>query len=125
MGGARAARDTHHLAARQDGYREPAYRVQLHVPARSTHPTDQATKMNRVAGKAALVTGGGAGIGAATGELICAQGGMALLIDANADALAATMQAIAERVPGAQAATFAADVANPKQAERAVAHALD
>jgi len=57
--------------------------------------------MNRVEGKAALITGGGAGIGAATGELICAEGGMALLVDADARALAGTMQAIAERVPRA------------------------
>jgi len=45
--------------------------------------------MNRVAGKVALITGGGAGIGAATGELVCAEGGMAVLVDADADALAA------------------------------------
>jgi NAD(P)-dependent dehydrogenase (short-subunit alcohol dehydrogenase family) len=36
--------------------------------------------MNRVEGKAALITGGGAGIGAATGELVCAEGGMAVLV---------------------------------------------
>jgi 2-hydroxycyclohexanecarboxyl-CoA dehydrogenase len=55
--------------------------------------------MNRVEGKAALITGGGAGIGAATGELVCAEGGMAVLVDANAHALAVTMKAIAQRVP--------------------------
>ena len=66
--------------------------------------------MNRVEGKVALITGGGAGIGAATGELICAEGGMVMLVDANADALASTMRTIAEQVPGAHVATFAADV---------------
>jgi len=81
--------------------------------------------MKRVEGKAALITGGGAGIGAATAELICAEGGMAVLVDANADALAGTMKAIAERVPGARVASFAADVADPKEAVRAVEHALD
>jgi meso-butanediol dehydrogenase/(S,S)-butanediol dehydrogenase/diacetyl reductase len=80
--------------------------------------------MNRVAGKAALITGGGAGIGAATGELICAEGGMAMLVDANADALARTAQAITERVPGSRIATFTADVADPKEAARAVEQAL-
>src|SRR5215471_10088122 len=80
--------------------------------------------MNRVEGKAALITGGGAGIGAATGELVCAEGGMALLVDANADALAVTMQAIAQRVPGARVSTFAADVADARAAARAVEHAL-
>ena len=80
--------------------------------------------MNRVEGKAALITGGGAGIGAATGELICAEGGMALLVDANAEALAGTMKAIAQRVPGARLATFAADVADAGAAVRACEHAL-
>jgi 2-hydroxycyclohexanecarboxyl-CoA dehydrogenase len=81
--------------------------------------------MNRVAGKVALITGGGAGIGAATGELICAEGGMAVLVDANADALAGTMKAIAKRVPGVRVSSFAADVADPKEAVRAAEHALE
>ena len=80
--------------------------------------------MNRVEGKAALITGGGAGIGAATGELICAEGGMALLVDADARALAGTMQAIAERIPRARILTFAADIADANAAARAVEHAL-
>src|SRR5262249_38493114 len=94
-------------------------------PRRSVpfRPSDGAP-MHRVAGKVALITGGGAGIGAATGELVCAEGGMAVLVDANADALAVTMQAIAERVPGARVAIFAADVADPNDAARAVEHAL-
>jgi 2-hydroxycyclohexanecarboxyl-CoA dehydrogenase len=80
--------------------------------------------MHRVAGKAALITGGGAGIGAATGELICAEGGMALLVDANAQALAGTMKAIAQRLPDARVLTFVADVADAGEAARAVEHAL-
>jgi meso-butanediol dehydrogenase/(S,S)-butanediol dehydrogenase/diacetyl reductase len=79
--------------------------------------------MNRVEGKVALITGGGAGIGAATGELICAEGGMAVLVDANADALANTVKAIAQ-VPGARVSSFAADVADVADAARAVEHAL-
>jgi 2-hydroxycyclohexanecarboxyl-CoA dehydrogenase len=80
--------------------------------------------MHRVEGKAALITGGGAGIGAATGELICAEGGMALLVDANAQALAGTMKAIAQRLPDARVLTFVADVADAGEAARAVEHAL-
>jgi meso-butanediol dehydrogenase/(S,S)-butanediol dehydrogenase/diacetyl reductase len=80
--------------------------------------------MNRVEGKAALITGGGSGIGAATGELVCAEGGMVVLVDANADALARTMKTIAEQVPGAQVSTFVADVADAGEAVRAVDHVL-
>jgi 2-hydroxycyclohexanecarboxyl-CoA dehydrogenase len=80
--------------------------------------------MKRVEGEAALITGGGAGIGAATGELICAEGAMALLVDADAQALAGTMKTIAQRVPGARVSTFAADVADAGEAARAVEHAL-
>jgi meso-butanediol dehydrogenase/(S,S)-butanediol dehydrogenase/diacetyl reductase len=73
----------------------------------------------------ALITGGGSGIGAATGELVCAEGGMAVLVDANADALASTAKAIAEQVAGAQVATFVADVADAGEAARAVERTLD
>jgi len=80
--------------------------------------------MHRVADKAALITGSGAGIGAATGEFICAEGGMALLVDANAAALAGTAKVIAAKLPGARVSTFVADVADPAAAVQAVAHAL-
>jgi 2-hydroxycyclohexanecarboxyl-CoA dehydrogenase len=80
--------------------------------------------MNRVAGKVALITGGGAGIGAATGEFVCAEGGMAVLVDADADALARTVKAISQRVAGARVSSFAADVADAKEAVRAAEHAL-
>ena len=81
--------------------------------------------MNRVEGKVALITGGGSGIGAATGELVCAEGGAVMLVDANADALASTMKAIADEVPGARVSTFVADVADAGEAARAVERTLD
>jgi meso-butanediol dehydrogenase/(S,S)-butanediol dehydrogenase/diacetyl reductase len=81
--------------------------------------------MDRVRGKVALITGGGSGIGAATGELVCAEGGMAMLVDANADALADTVRQIAQQVPGARVASFVADVADAGEATRAVSRALD
>jgi 2-hydroxycyclohexanecarboxyl-CoA dehydrogenase len=80
--------------------------------------------MHRVAGKVALITGGGSGIGAATGELVCAEGGMAMLVDANADALAHTTRAIVDQVPGARVTAFVADVADADEAARAVARTL-
>ena len=80
--------------------------------------------MKRVAGKVALITGGGSGIGAATAETICAEGGMAMLVDANPGGLAATAKAIAERVPGARLTTFEADVSDATEAVRAVERAI-
>jgi 2-hydroxycyclohexanecarboxyl-CoA dehydrogenase len=81
--------------------------------------------MHRVKGKVALITGGGAGIGAATGALVCAEGGMAMLVDADPDALASATKAIVDQIPGARVMTFAADVADAGEAARAVARALD
>jgi len=72
-----------------------------------------------------LITGGGSGIGAATGELICAEGGNAMLIDANAESLANTTKAIVDQMPGARVATFVADVAQASEAMRAVERALE
>src|SRR5262245_13935236 len=80
--------------------------------------------MNRVKDKAVLITGGGAGIGAATGQLVCAEGGAAMLVDANADALASTRKAIVDRTPGAQVATLVADVTEADGADHAVKQAL-
>jgi 2-hydroxycyclohexanecarboxyl-CoA dehydrogenase len=72
-----------------------------------------------------LITGGGSGIGAATGELVCAEGGKVLLVDANAAALASTTRAIVDQIPGARVATFVADVAQAPEAARAVERALE
>jgi 2-hydroxycyclohexanecarboxyl-CoA dehydrogenase len=81
--------------------------------------------MNRVEGKVALITGGGAGIGAAAGELLCAEAAAVMLVDANADALARTAQAIGAQVPGARVVTFEADVADAIAATWAVQRTLD
>jgi 2-hydroxycyclohexanecarboxyl-CoA dehydrogenase len=81
--------------------------------------------MLRLKDKAVLITGGGAGIGAETAELVCAEGGRAMLVDANAEALANTSKAIVDRIPGARVATFVADVAETNKADRAVELALE
>jgi meso-butanediol dehydrogenase/(S,S)-butanediol dehydrogenase/diacetyl reductase len=81
--------------------------------------------MGRVKDKVVLITGGGAGIGAATGQLVCAEGGMTMLVDANAEALAGTKKAIAEQIPGAHVVTFVADVAEANEADHAVKQTVE
>ena len=78
----------------------------------------------RLQGRAALITGGGAGIGAATALLFCREGAAVMLVDANAQALAHTAQTIQNALPGARIAAYAADVSDEAAAQQAVAKAL-
>jgi 2-hydroxycyclohexanecarboxyl-CoA dehydrogenase len=80
--------------------------------------------MKRLEGKAALITGGGAGIGASTALLFCAEGAAVMLVDANAEALARTVDAIGTQVRGARVSQFVADVAAADQAAQAVQRTL-
>ena len=80
--------------------------------------------MNRIKDKAVMITGGGSGIGAATGELVCAEGGRVMLVDTDAEALDTTKAAIVNGISGARVATFVADVAEADEAHRAVEQAL-
>ena len=76
--------------------------------------------MGRLDGKVAMITGGGAGIGAATARVFCAEGAAVMLVDADGEALATARKSINEHVPGASVATFAADVADDAEALEAV-----
>lgn len=78
----------------------------------------------RLAGRTALITGGGGGIGAASGKLFCAEGARVLLVDHDAQALAATTAAIREAQPGAEIDCLTADVTRSEDAARAVSHAV-
>ena len=78
----------------------------------------------RLRGKSALITGGGAGIGAATAQLFCQEGAAVVLVDASADALAATMASIREEITGARVGHLVADVADAAQAAASVQLAL-
>jgi meso-butanediol dehydrogenase/(S,S)-butanediol dehydrogenase/diacetyl reductase len=80
--------------------------------------------MNRLKGKAALITGGGGGIGFACARIFCAEGAAVTLVDANAEALDRTVTALADAVPGARVTTRLADVADAEQAVESVKAAL-
>jgi 2-hydroxycyclohexanecarboxyl-CoA dehydrogenase len=65
----------------------------------------------RLAGKTALITGGGAGIGAAAARLFCREGAAVLLVDADGDALARTRDAVLQAQPSARAAASSVTLA--------------
>ncbi len=76
--------------------------------------------MARLAGRRALITGGGGGIGAATAWLFCSEGAAVMLVDAQAQALEQTAVRIREAMPGVQVLQHVADVADPYAALSAV-----
>jgi 2-hydroxycyclohexanecarboxyl-CoA dehydrogenase len=80
--------------------------------------------MDRLQDKVALITGGGAGIGAATGGIFCQEGAAVVLVDRDSAALEETAHAIREQVKGAKVAHCVADVSDADEAVRAVAHAM-
>jgi NAD(P)-dependent dehydrogenase (short-subunit alcohol dehydrogenase family) len=75
--------------------------------------------MKRFAGKVAIVTGGGSGIGRACCNQLGAEGASVAVVDVAADAAAATVSAIA--AGGGRAIAIHADVSKPDQVEQAVA----
>jgi meso-butanediol dehydrogenase/(S,S)-butanediol dehydrogenase/diacetyl reductase len=80
--------------------------------------------MRRLEGKAALITGGGAGIGAATARLFCEAGAAVMLVDLDAAALARTAKALAKTHPRANVAMRVADAGDEDLAARAVQDAV-
>lgn len=80
---------------------------------------------SRMAGKVAIISGGGGGIGAATGELFCAQGAGVLLVDRDAQALEATLQRIRAANPGARVDACSADITDHSDAAEAARFALE
>lgn len=80
--------------------------------------------MNRLANKVALITGSGAGIGAATARVFCSEGAAAFLVDSDATALDRSARHIIETVPGARINSFVADIADEVLSLAAVQHCI-
>jgi len=82
------------------------------------------TGQPRLLNKAALITGGGAGIGAATARLFCSEGAAVMLVDTRAESLERTAASIRSQMPEARVLYLVADVADAEQAAAAVEYAL-
>jgi 2-hydroxycyclohexanecarboxyl-CoA dehydrogenase len=80
---------------------------------------------SRLAGKVALITGGGGGIGAATAALFCAEGASVMLVDMDAGGLERTANSIREQSPAAGVEHMAANVADAQAAMKAVARCIE
>ena len=78
----------------------------------------------RMQGRVALVTGGGGGIGEATGRLFAEEGAAVVLLDASAEVAEAAATSIAASVDGARIAALGGDVTREEDARRAVDTAI-
>lgn len=74
----------------------------------------------RLKDKVAVITGGGGGIGAATGEIFCREGAAVALIDMHGDTVEAAAARIRTEVPGARVTGFVADLGIETEASRVV-----
>lgn len=78
----------------------------------------------RMHGRVALVTGGGGGIGEATGRLFAEEGAAVVVLDARAEVAEAAATSIAAAVGGARVVALGGDVTREEDARRAVDTAI-
>jgi 2-hydroxycyclohexanecarboxyl-CoA dehydrogenase len=81
--------------------------------------------MGRLAGKVAVISGAGGGIGAATAQVFCREGAKVLLVDSDPAALDAKSQALRITSPNFKFASCIADVARDDDAQGAIRAATD
>ncbi|MDM0046473.1 SDR family oxidoreductase [Variovorax dokdonensis] len=82
------------------------------------------TNHARLRNKVAIITGAGAGIGAATSLLFCAEGAAVAMVDADREALERTAQAIRAQVPDARILARHADVRDAALAQQVVSECV-
>ena len=78
--------------------------------------------IGRVAGKVALITGGGSGIGAATAQRLQEEGARVVVVDINGASAERVAGELRER--GGEASHFAADVTDPEAVQGMIRHAV-
>ena len=79
----------------------------------------------RLAGKKCVITGGGGGIGGATGALFCAEGAEVVLLDLDDEALTRTAADINSNKLDAKLTTISANIAEEDDASRALTEAAE
>ena len=79
---------------------------------------------SRLAGKVAVISGGGGGIGSEAGRIFCEEAAEVLLVDLSAEAATAACERIRAAVPGARVMPFAADLGSERAAYDAADRAI-
>ena len=74
----------------------------------------------RLAGKVAVITGGGGGIGSAAGRIFCAEGARVALVDQSEEAVMSAVHDIRQAIPGAEVHGFVADLGVEAEADRVI-----